>query len=86
MNQQLTEMREIYKYTYIVRDVQMAMDKTKALYNLHEILDPAVGLLCHFHHQSIKKDHILISLYTNGSLKIINIFQAYQKGDGASLT
>lgn len=79
MNQQLTEIREISKYT-IVRDVQKAMDKTKALYNLHEILVPAVGLLCHFHHQSIKKYHILISLYTNGSLKIINIFQAYKKG------
>nr|POE45962.1 putative leucine-rich repeat receptor-like protein kinase [Quercus suber] len=29
---------------YIVRVMQMAMDKTKVLYNLHEILDPAIGL------------------------------------------
>ncbi|XP_059652147.1 leucine-rich repeat receptor protein kinase HPCA1-like [Cornus florida] len=34
----------IEKGKYIVREVKRAMDKTKDLYNLHEILDPAIGL------------------------------------------
>ncbi|KAF3952869.1 hypothetical protein CMV_021625 [Castanea mollissima] len=40
----VTARMPIERGKYIVRVVQMAMDKTKALYNLHEILDPAIGL------------------------------------------
>uniref|UniRef100_A0A7N2L3F0 Protein kinase domain-containing protein n=1 Tax=Quercus lobata TaxID=97700 RepID=A0A7N2L3F0_QUELO len=38
MTQQLTEKSDVYNYGV------MAMDKTKVLCNLHEILDPAIGL------------------------------------------
>ncbi|BBH02092.1 Leucine-rich repeat protein kinase family protein, partial [Prunus dulcis] len=52
MTQQLTEKSDVYSFgvtpiergKYIVRVVQMAMDKTKDLYNLQKILDPAIGL------------------------------------------
>lgn len=40
----LTARSPIEKGKYIVREVKLAMDKTKDLYNLHEILDPAIGL------------------------------------------
>ncbi|KAF3951251.1 hypothetical protein CMV_023077 [Castanea mollissima] len=40
----VTARMPIERGKYIVRVVQMAMDKTKVLYNLHEILDPAIGL------------------------------------------
>ncbi|KAM4126248.1 hypothetical protein ACB094_01G373500 [Castanea mollissima] len=40
----VTARMPIERGKYIVRVVQMAMDKTKPLYNLHEILDPAIGL------------------------------------------
>uniref|UniRef100_A0A2N9EYE2 non-specific serine/threonine protein kinase n=1 Tax=Fagus sylvatica TaxID=28930 RepID=A0A2N9EYE2_FAGSY len=40
----ITARMPIERGKYIVRVVQMAMDKTKVLYNLQEILDPAIGL------------------------------------------
>ena len=40
----VTARMPIERGKYIVRVVQMAMDKTKVLYNLQEILDPAIGL------------------------------------------
>ena len=40
----ITARKPIEKGKYIVREVQEAMDKTKDLYNLHEFLDPAIGL------------------------------------------
>ncbi|XP_030949400.1 probable leucine-rich repeat receptor-like protein kinase At5g49770 [Quercus lobata] len=40
----VTARMPIERGKYIVRVVQMAMDKTKVSYNLHEILDPAIGL------------------------------------------
>ncbi|KAM0997359.1 hypothetical protein ACFX2C_007253 [Malus domestica] len=39
----ITARRPIEQGKYIVRVVQMAMDKTKSLYNLHQVLDPAMG-------------------------------------------
>lgn len=38
----LTARNPIERGKYIVREVKMAMDKTKNLYNLTEILDPAI--------------------------------------------
>ncbi|KAA8545364.1 hypothetical protein F0562_020148 [Nyssa sinensis] len=40
----LTAKRPIEKGKYIVREVKQMRDKTKDLYNLHEILDPTIGL------------------------------------------
>ncbi|GLT71334.1 hypothetical protein SLA2020_433630 [Shorea laevis] len=40
----ITARRPIEQGKYIVRHVMNAMDKTKELYNLHEILDPTIGL------------------------------------------
>ncbi|KAK7843348.1 putative leucine-rich repeat receptor-like protein kinase [Quercus suber] len=40
----VTARMPIERGKYIVRVVQMAMDKTKVLYNLHDILDPAISL------------------------------------------
>ncbi|KAI5333981.1 PREDICTED: probable leucine-rich repeat [Prunus dulcis] len=40
----ITARRPIEQGKYIVRVVQMAMDKTKYLYNLLEVLDPHIGL------------------------------------------
>ncbi|KAL6176283.1 hypothetical protein ACLB2K_052917 [Fragaria x ananassa] len=40
----LTARRPIEQGKYIVREVRTAMDKTKELYNLHDILDLAIGL------------------------------------------
>ncbi|XP_030955584.1 probable leucine-rich repeat receptor-like protein kinase At5g49770 isoform X5 [Quercus lobata] len=40
----LTARKPIEHGKYIVREVQETMDKTKDLYNLHEFLDPAIGL------------------------------------------
>ncbi|XP_062176314.1 leucine-rich repeat receptor protein kinase HPCA1-like isoform X3 [Alnus glutinosa] len=40
----ITARMPIQRGKYIVRVVQTAMDRTKVLYNLHEILDPAIGL------------------------------------------
>ncbi|XP_065849484.1 leucine-rich repeat receptor protein kinase HPCA1-like isoform X2 [Euphorbia lathyris] len=40
----LTGRRPIERGRYIVREVKMAMDRTKDLYNLHELLDPGIGL------------------------------------------
>ncbi|XP_024171436.1 leucine-rich repeat receptor protein kinase HPCA1 isoform X2 [Rosa chinensis] len=40
----LTARKPIEQGKYIVREVRMAMDKTKDLYNLHVILDSAIGL------------------------------------------
>ncbi|PQM34328.1 putative leucine-rich repeat receptor-like protein kinase [Prunus yedoensis var. nudiflora] len=40
----ITARRPIERGKYIVRVVQMAMDKTKDLYNLREVLDPYIGL------------------------------------------
>ncbi|KAL6284163.1 hypothetical protein ACE6H2_015092 [Prunus campanulata] len=40
----ITARRPIERGKYIVRVVQMAMDKTKDLYNLQEVLDPYIGL------------------------------------------
>ncbi|XP_008227090.1 PREDICTED: probable leucine-rich repeat receptor-like protein kinase At5g49770 [Prunus mume] len=40
----ITARRPIERGKYVVRVVQMAMDKTKDLYNLQKILDPAIGL------------------------------------------
>ncbi|XP_048420196.1 leucine-rich repeat receptor protein kinase HPCA1-like [Pyrus x bretschneideri] len=39
----ITARRPIEQGKYIVRVVQMAMDNTKSLYNLHQVLDPAMG-------------------------------------------
>ena len=40
----LTARKPIEHGKYIVREVQETMDKTKDLYNLHEFLDPTIGL------------------------------------------
>ncbi|KAJ9162730.1 hypothetical protein P3X46_022486 [Hevea brasiliensis] len=40
----LTARKPIEHGKYIVREVKMAMDRTKDLYNLHELLDPGIGL------------------------------------------
>ena len=40
----LTGRRPIERGKYIVREIEMAMDKKKDLYNLYEILDPTIGL------------------------------------------
>ncbi|KAI9176858.1 hypothetical protein LWI28_007923 [Acer negundo] len=40
----LTGRRPIERGKYIVREIKMAMDKKKDLYNLYEILDPTIGL------------------------------------------
>ncbi|XP_050378051.1 leucine-rich repeat receptor protein kinase HPCA1 [Argentina anserina] len=40
----LTARRPIEQGKYIVREVKLAMDKTKELYNLHKILDSTIGL------------------------------------------
>ena len=40
----ITARRPIKRGKYMVKEVRNAMDKTKELYNLHEILDPAIGL------------------------------------------
>ena len=40
----ITARMPIERGKYIVRVVQTAMDKKKVLYNLHEVLDPAIGL------------------------------------------
>ncbi|XP_059460580.1 leucine-rich repeat receptor protein kinase HPCA1-like [Corylus avellana] len=40
----ITARRPIERGKHIVKEVRNAMDKTKELYNLHEILDPAIGL------------------------------------------
>jgi hypothetical protein len=40
----ITARRSIERGKYIVKEVRNAIDKTKELYNLHEILDPAIGL------------------------------------------
>jgi hypothetical protein len=40
----ITAKRPIERGKHIVKEVRNAMDKTKELYNLHEILDPAIGL------------------------------------------
>ncbi|XP_062176311.1 leucine-rich repeat receptor protein kinase HPCA1-like isoform X2 [Alnus glutinosa] len=40
----ITARMPIERGKYIVMVVQTAMDRTKVLYNLHEILDPAIGL------------------------------------------
>ncbi|GLU06069.1 hypothetical protein SLE2022_231320 [Rubroshorea leprosula] len=39
----VTGRRPIERGKYIVREVRMAMDKTKGLYSLHQILDPAIA-------------------------------------------
>lgn len=40
----LTAKRPIENGKYIVREVKLAMDKSKQLYNLHAVLDPAFAL------------------------------------------
>ncbi|KAL4655156.1 hypothetical protein ACB092_01G431200 [Castanea dentata] len=40
----ITARKPIEHGKYIVREVQEKMDKAKDLYNLHEFLDPAIGL------------------------------------------
>ncbi|KAK9070740.1 hypothetical protein SSX86_011142 [Deinandra increscens subsp. villosa] len=40
----ITARNPIEKGKYIVREVKQAMDKSKELYNLHEVLDPTIGL------------------------------------------
>jgi serine/threonine protein kinase len=40
----ITARMPIERGKYIVKVVQTAMDKTKVLFNLHEVLDPAIGL------------------------------------------
>lgn len=40
----LTGRRPIEHGHYIVREVRIALDRTKDLYNLHELLDPGIGL------------------------------------------
>ncbi|CAK9177852.1 unnamed protein product [Ilex paraguariensis] len=44
MLEMITARSPIEKGKYIVREVKQAMDRTKELYNLHGILDPAIGL------------------------------------------
>ncbi|KAL5538547.1 hypothetical protein UlMin_046274 [Ulmus minor] len=39
----ITARRPIYKGKFIVREVQMEMNKSKGLYNLNEILDPTIS-------------------------------------------
>ena len=39
----ITARRPIERGKYIVKEVKEAMDKTKDLYNLHELLDPTLG-------------------------------------------
>ncbi|PPD79341.1 hypothetical protein GOBAR_DD23744 [Gossypium barbadense] len=39
----ITARRPIERGKYIVREMRMSMDKTKSLYNLQQILDPAIG-------------------------------------------
>ncbi|XVF75117.1 hypothetical protein PTKIN_Ptkin13bG0162000 [Pterospermum kingtungense] len=41
----ITARKPIERGKYIVREVKMAMDRTKNLYNLQEILDPSIGLV-----------------------------------------
>ncbi|KAG6735581.1 hypothetical protein POTOM_061781 [Populus tomentosa] len=40
----LTGRRPIERGKYVVREVKMALDRTKDLYNLRELLDPSIGL------------------------------------------
>ncbi|CAH1429827.1 unnamed protein product [Lactuca virosa] len=40
----ITARSPIEKGKYIVREVRQAMDRSKELYNLHEVLDPTIGL------------------------------------------
>ncbi|KAK1436661.1 hypothetical protein QVD17_02443 [Tagetes erecta] len=40
----ITARNPIEKGKYIVREVKQAMDKNKELYNLHDVLDPTIGL------------------------------------------
>lgn len=40
----ITARNPIEKGKYIVREVKEAMNKEKVLYNLHEVLDPIIGL------------------------------------------
>ncbi|KAJ9550721.1 hypothetical protein OSB04_014766 [Centaurea solstitialis] len=40
----ITARNPIEKGKYIVREVKQAMNKTKELYDLHEVLDPTIGL------------------------------------------
>lgn len=40
----LTARKPIERGKYIVREVRMALDRKKDLYNLHELLDPKIGL------------------------------------------
>ncbi|KAK1434553.1 hypothetical protein QVD17_00300 [Tagetes erecta] len=40
----ITARNPIEKGKYIVREVKQAMDTSKELYNLHEVLDPTIGL------------------------------------------
>lgn len=40
----ITARKPIEKGRYIVREVKQAMDKNKELYDLHEVLDPTIGL------------------------------------------
>ncbi|PKA54581.1 putative leucine-rich repeat receptor-like protein kinase [Apostasia shenzhenica] len=40
----ITGRRPIEKGRYVVREIKLAMDRTKDLYGLHELLDPALGL------------------------------------------
>lgn len=40
----LTGRRPIERGKYIVREIRMAMDKKKELYNLYELIDPTIGL------------------------------------------
>lgn len=41
----VTARRPIERGKYIVRELRMAMDRTKSLYNLQELLDPTIGSL-----------------------------------------
>ena len=40
----ITAKKPIERGKYIVREVRLAIDKTKDLYNLHSLLDPTLGL------------------------------------------
>lgn len=40
----ITARNPIERGKHIVREVRQAMDKSKELYNLHEVLDPTIGL------------------------------------------
>ena len=40
----ITAKKPLERGRYIVREVRVMMDKTKDLYSLHELLDPAIGL------------------------------------------